>query len=231
MLTVQTTPANLDDWAVGILLAEGFIASPEEVRRVVADAGRGMVWADAPGIRRPEPAMVRRYLTSGCGRGVTFTSIKDAMQLRPVTSALRVSLEQLRIWWSEANSQTPMYNSTGGMHHAAAVRVDTGDMAVREDIGRHNAVDKVIGAAFRAGWDPAGTVIMTSGRISYDMCARMARFGSAVGATRTAVTDLAVRLAAALGIGLVGYILRKQAAVYTGGGHILDSAEQETEAD
>ncbi len=217
LLTIQTTPVDLQDWAWGFMFAEGLIREPGAIKRVVVDEDRGVVWVDAPGVKPPDPDMDKRYITSGCGKGVTFTSIKDATQLRPLTSDLKVTLEQLQDWIRRMNEQTPLFDVSGGMHHATVVPVETGEMKVREDIGRHNAVDKAIGAAARAGWDLRRCVILTSGRISYEMCSKMGRCGLVIGATRTAVTDMAVRLANNLGIELVGYVRGNKAVVYTQG--------------
>lgn len=231
LVTLQTTPVALDDWAVGFLFAEGIVAGPGAIEDLTVHpeggpplfaAGLGVPTAlvrvqarTAPGWR-PDLAG-RRYLTSGCGRGVTFSSVFDAMSLRPVRRRIAPGRADLAGFVSRMQAATPLYEATGGMHSAALCRLPDGDMVVREDIGRHNAADKVIGAALRRGWDPAGLVFLTSGRISYEMCAKLGRFGVAVGGSLTAATDLAVRLAGRLGITLVGYLGRRRPVVYTGG--------------
>jgi FdhD protein len=122
----------------------------------------------------------------------------------------------------EMLAAAPLYQETGGIHVAMGVRADTGEQIVREDIGRHNAVDKVLGAALRATWPPGQVAVLTSGRISYEMCTRLARFGAGMGVSRTAATDQAFRLASEVGIELVGYARTPASlTVYTQGSQIL----------
>lgn len=223
LLTIQASAVALDDWAVGFLFTEGFIDSPAELLDLRVDAEGGEVQARvAPEKMARLELPTTRYLTSGCGKGVTFSSMKDALLRQPVTHDLQVSREQLLTWAKAMQRQTPLYVESGGMHAAAAVRVSTGQLLVREDIGRHNAVDKAIGAALRAGWPASDAALVTTGRISYEMCSKLTRWGVGVGASLTAATDQAVRLAAGLGIDLVGYVRSpKKMVLYTGGTHIV----------
>lgn len=221
LVTLQATPEHLDDWAVGFLFGEGLIQNPAQLRRLSVDEDRGLIWVDLhEAIAGPERR--QRYLTAGCGKGVTFSSLKDAMLLRPVAHELSVPLSSLLEWVKEMQANCPLYAETGGVHAAALKRLDTGDMVVREDVGRHNALDKAIGAALRAGWPFDRVVALTSGRISYEAATKMGRVGIGVGASLTAATDQAVRLALHLGMDLVGYARSpKHAVVYTAGNRIL----------
>lgn len=201
-LTAQTTPVNLDDWAVGYLFGEGMIGGPGDLERLATDEERGLVWADR---RRPVPASV-------AGGELTFA---------PVTHGLQVRKGQLVQWVQDMLGAAQLYAESRGIHAAMAVRADTDERILREDIGRHNAVDKVIGACLRAGWPADQVVILTSGRISYEMCTRLARFGAGIGVSRTAATDQAYELAMGCGIELVGYARRSDSLiVYTEGRRI-----------
>ncbi|MCG0239691.1 MAG: formate dehydrogenase accessory sulfurtransferase FdhD [Firmicutes bacterium] len=220
LVTLQTTPVALEDWAYGFLFSEGIIAGAEDVQSVAVAEGRVEVRARLSPAWNPEMAR-RRYLTSGCGKGVTFSSVRDALGLRPVATDLRVSREALGEFLGVFQAGCRIYREIGGVHGAAVVDVATGELLVREDIGRHNAVDKAIGAALRAGWNPARLVVLTTGRISYEICSKLARFGVAVGASRTAATDQAIRLARRLGMALVGYLRARHLVVYTGAERIL----------
>jgi FdhD protein len=222
LVTLQTTPAALDDWAVGFLFGEGLIKDLGAIKRLTVDEEKGLIWVDLP----PEDAGTRvmgrqRYLTAGCGKGVTFSSLKDALQLKKVAHPLAVDLEQILAWVKQMQTNTPLYAATGGVHAAGLVHTDTGEMIVREDIGRHNALDKVIGAALKADWSFDRLVAVSSGRISYEAANKLGRASIGVCATLTAATDQAVRLARHLGIDLVGYARSpRHLVIYTAGERI-----------
>ncbi|MFZ5816952.1 MAG: formate dehydrogenase accessory sulfurtransferase FdhD [Bacillota bacterium] len=222
LLRIQTTPVALDDWATGFLFTEGMINQLGDLQRLEVDAASGQVVAEVNPDGLPDQAMAgKRYLTSGCGKGVTFSSIKDVMGLQPVRHPLRVDRVQLVAWIKWMQRQTPLYEESGGMHAAAVSHVPSGEMLVREDIGRHNAVDKAIGAALKAGFPAEELVLLTTGRISYEMCSKMARAGIGIGASLTAATDQAIRLAERLQIDLVGYVRSpEKLVIYTRGTRI-----------
>lgn len=204
-LTVQTTPVDLRDWAPGYLFGEGVIERPDDLIRVVADEDRGLVWADLRDPSRPRPERIQR----------------GAEPFPPITHSLRITDAQALTWMQQMLDAATLYHETGGMHVAAAVRADTGEQIIREDIGRHNAVDKVIGACLKAGWPADQVVMLTSGRISYEMCNRLARFGCGIAISRTAATDQAYYLAFRLGIELVGYARSDDSlTIYTEGKRI-----------
>lgn len=197
-VTVQATPADLRDWAVGYLCGEGVIRHPDELTQLVVEEERGLIWADVPGTRADEPAVP------------------------PAAPGPSVPADRLLEWMAHMLASAPLYQETGGMHVAAAVRLDTDEWIIREDIGRHNAVDKVLGRARLSGWPPDQVAVLTSGRISFEMCSRLARFGAGIGISRTAATDQAYRLAMELGIELVGYVRTPASLViYTPGIRVL----------
>lgn len=218
LLTAQTTPAHLDDWAVGFLYGEGLIHSLSDIARLSLDEDRGLIWVDLSSAGGTNPGRRQRYLTAGCGKGVTFSSLKDAMMLRPLRHDLSVPLADLMDWVKAMQANCPLYAETGGVHGAGLRNVRTGELIVREDVGRHNALDKAIGAALKAGWDFRAVVAITSGRISYEAASKLGRVGIGVCASLTAATDQAMRLALHLGIELVGYARSpKHMVVYTEG--------------
>lgn len=226
LLTIQLTPVHLEDWTVGFLFGEGMITRPEEIKNIVIDEDRGMIWAELAGdVKRRSHAEEKRYITSGCGKGVTFSSIHDAFSLRPVTPGINVSQEYLVGCMRQMYQDAVLYQETGGMHAAMAAS-SKGPLVVREDIGRHNAVDKVIGVLLKNGVDPTDLLLMTTGRISYEMVTKVARYGGSMVASRTAATDQAVRLATRLGIEVVGYIRGQMMEVFTEGKRVICSADQ-----
>lgn len=222
LLRIQTTPVHLDDWAVGFLYTEGIIGDPSDLLLLGVDPAALVVRAEVDPDLLPDQELTgKRYLTSGCGKGVTFSSVKDAMQLQPVRPGVGASRLQLSTWIKQMQRQTPLYAETGGMHAAAVLHVPTQALLVREDIGRHNAADKAIGAALKEGWPPEELVLLTTGRISYELCAKLGRTGIGLCASLTAATDQAIRLAQQLSIDLAGYAKSpEKLVVYTAGHRI-----------
>lgn len=228
LLTIQLTPVHLEDWTVGFLFGEGMITRSEDVEKIIIDEPHGMIWVDIKGeVKRRTQEERKRYLTSGCGKGVTFSSVQDAFSLRPVQPGLTVTQDYLVNCMRHMYKHAELYQETGGMH-AAVAATSQEPLLVREDIGRHNAVDKVIGALLKMDVNPTDLLIATTGRISYEMVTKVARFGGSMVASRTAATDQAVRLAERLGLEVVGYIRGQMMQVFTEGSRvILNSPELE----
>ena len=175
--------------------------------RLAVDQDRGLVWVDlALGVEAVPPSQPSLV---GTGR-----SIQPAR-------GVQVAKGQLLAWTKEMLNAVVLSAETGAVRVAATVRTDMGECVVREDIGRHNAVDKVIGSVLRRVWQGEQGVILTSGRIFTEMAARLARFGAGSEVSRTAATDLAYQLAMELGMGLVGSARSAESlVVYTDGKRI-----------
>ena len=163
----------------------------------------------------------KKHYTAGCGRGVTFFSMTDVKKFNKVNSDETYSLTYLLKKRAEFAQNSPLYLETGGMHGACIILED-GSIEVREDIGRHNAVDKIIGYAIRKRLQPDRLVLLTTGRVSYEMLSKAAKFGFAVIGSRTAATKQAIQLARFLNIEVVGYLRGKMATVYTSARRIND---------
>ncbi|WP_134701639.1 formate dehydrogenase accessory sulfurtransferase FdhD [Ammoniphilus sp. YIM 78166] len=222
MVSIQMSNTDWEDWAIGYLYSEGVIHSASDLKRLIIDQDRFKIWADLkPGFDAERFLKQRRHLTAGCGNGVTFQSIADVRGLHKISSSYSVRLSFLNQKMKEFAKLTPMYHETGGMH--AACLVDPlGNIMVREDIGRHNAVDKVIGQAVKELRDPSSLILMTTGRISYEMLSKAAKFGIPILASRTAATNQAVELAELLGVEIVGYIRGQMSVLYTSCHRVLD---------
>lgn len=214
IMTVQATPQDLDQLAIGFLHVEGLLTDRDALGAVEIDARRGMVFVNTteemPGGLKGR----KRYVTSGCGRGLTFTSAGHLTNVERLVSDMIVSAEEIYEMMGQMARGAQMYRDTGGIH-ACALGLDGRVALVREDIGRHNALDKVFGVAWLEGHDLARGVLLTSGRISSEMAIKAARAGVSVVVSRTAVTDLAAEVATELGLTLVGYARGGKLVVYT----------------
>ncbi len=202
--TVQASPTDLEEMAAGFLLAEGLMADRAALRSIDADYKRGLVYVETDESVPDELVYKTRYITSGCGKGVTFSSVGHAKDLAHVTSELVVDAADLHAMVHEMSTQAAAYRDSGGMHGCALGR-DGKVLLVREDVGRHNAVDKLLGRAWLDGVSTEDAILLSTGRISYEMAVKAAKARVPVVVSRSAVTDLAAEIADELGITLVAY--------------------------
>ena len=212
--TTQATPQDLEELGVGFLVSEGLISERDALRSVDVDAKRGFVWVTSDEIV-PEDLVYRtRYLTSGCGKGVTFSSVGHARGLAHITSTLTVTADALYGLIGEMARAAELYRDTGGMHACGLAR--GGELLlVREDVGRHNALDKLLGRAWLDRIPTDDAILVSTGRISYEMAVKAAKAAVPIVASRSAVTDLAAEIGAELGITLIGYARGGKLNVYT----------------
>jgi FdhD protein len=203
LVTWMCTPDLLEELVVGWLSGEGYIASVDEVRLRPCATDLGF-WAEVPAERfeavRGENR--RSVLASGCGAVATFLAEPGTFPTEPPRGT-PPGVEQLRLLFKEMFGRGVRYRDTGGIH-AAALTEGTTLLAHAEDIGRHNAVDKVIGIAMLERRELRGLGLMVTGRISAELAAKAARAGVAWIATPSVPSTLAVQIAGRAGMTLVG---------------------------
>lgn len=218
----QLTKQDLEDWTYGYLYSEGFIESPEDIKSFFINEEMGSINVLLQyELDTDQWFSKKKHYTAGCGRGVTFFSMTDVKNFAQIHSAKHYPLSYLLKKRSEFAQNSPLYVETGGMHGACIVD-ENGKITVREDIGRHNAVDKIIGYALRNHLRPDGLILLTTGRVSYEMLSKAAKYGFPVIGSRTAATRQAVQLANFLNIEVVGYLRGKMSINYTGKGRVFD---------
>lgn len=224
---LMATPADLEDLAIGFTLTERIASSAD-----VADIRRGEhpdgVVVDVlltPKGRRKMGALRRRTIEgrSGCGLcGVQ--SLEDAVRpLPPLAGGLLVSRQAVQDALAALVAHQPLGQATRATHAAAWADASGRLLAVREDVGRHNALDKLIGAAARAGLEPARAFIVVTSRCSYEMVEKTAIAGVAVLAAISAPTALAIRKAKAANLTLIALARGDGHAVFTGAERVLDT--------
>jgi len=156
----------------------------------------------------------KRYLTSGCGKGVTFSSLGHARGQKPVSSSFSISAAHIHDMMKKLNQGAELYKQSGGLH-SSGLADSRALLLQREDVGRHNTIDKIIGRIVLDGLSVADTFLLSTGRISYEMVVKAAKIRVPLVVSRTAVTDLAIDLAKHLKICLVGYARAGRVSVYT----------------
>ncbi len=202
---MMATPDCLEDFAYGFSLTEG-IARPDEidsVEVVITDQGIDVqIWlgqmADARLAKR------RRTMAGPVGCGLCgIDSLAEAVRaLPPVTSTVAITPAQICAAVAALTSHQPLQDATRAAHAAAFWTPDAGIIAAREDVGRHNALDKLAGAMLRAAVAPVGAVVLTS-RVSIDMVQKCTAIGVPVLIAVSAPTAYAVEMAEAAGITLI----------------------------
>jgi len=156
----------------------------------------------------------RRTITSGCGGGVTFADLMEARAIAPLTGGPGVEPRRLFELMAALYQGASWYRASGGLH-AGALSDGERLLVEVEDLGRHNCVDKIAGRCLLEKIDPAGRILLSTGRMSSEMVVKAARMGVPMVVSRTSPTDLSVELAAAMGITLVGYVRADRMNVYT----------------
>jgi len=205
--TLQVTPQHLDELAAGFLHHEGLLEDREAIERLEVDRKKGLVWVTAPTARDEDLHLRRRVVTAGCGQGMTFISAGHAKGITPIPPSDPVSGADLLDYMRQLDEASIMHRTTGGVHGSAFARPGEPEILVaREDIGRHNTVDKVLGRLMLDGVSPEGGIMLTTGRISYEMVVKMAKARVPIALSRTAVTDLAAEIASDLGVCLIAYV-------------------------
>lgn len=213
-VVMMCTPVDLEDFAFGFALSEGIVESSDELRVVeLLQREQGLALHLAiPGPRFEALEGRRRNLVgrSGCGLCGAEALESAVRPVRHVESGTPLTRERLAIAFAQLAERQPLNRQCGALHAAAAL-VDTG-LQVREDVGRHNALDKVIGALARSG-QRADALLVTS-RASYELVHKCAQAGVAILAAVSAPTAFAVQLAEEAGLTLIGFARDARMTVY-----------------
>ncbi len=214
LVTLLCSPGDMRYLAIGFLSSEGLLQSKEDIKRITFDERRGVVRVETGGEKEPADEVFKRFITSACGRGASFYSSADAGARTKVQSQMIISASQIFALAKKFQLSSETYRSTGGVHSAALCN-NTGILVFAEDIGRHNAIDKIFGRCLLDGIPTDDCMIITSGRIASEILLKVARRNIPVIISKSAPTELGVRLAGDFGITLIGFVRGKRMNVYT----------------
>ncbi len=222
------TPGSDFELAQGFLLTEGIIGQRADVQTIRYCEGRGDDGTNshnvldvtlAPGVEPPGLDVTRNfYTTSSCGvcGKAALEAVRTISRHAPGHDPATIAAAVLQELPDRLRGAQKVFAATGGLHAAALFGVDGTMLAVREDIGRHNAVDKVIGWALERGRVPlAASVLLVSGRASFELTQKALMAGAPVLAAVSAPSSLAVSLAEEAGITLVAFLRQDSMNVYT----------------
>lgn len=224
--TIVCTPSDLVDLVVGFLAAEGVIRYTEQIQSVTVNSSEGFAYVETKAkLSFSKERYLRRVIGSCCGKSRNFYFHNDAKTAKTVTSGLKITLNDCFEAMNELQRASTAFQKTGAVHNAALLSKD-GVVAVRTDIGRHNALDKIYGYCLKHGVSLYDKYIAFSGRISSEVLLKVSKIGVGILLSKSAPTDLAIRLAEELNITAVGFIRRDSLNVYTHPERIVDMADQ-----
>lgn len=228
------TPGSDFDLAAGFLVSEGVVSGASQLTAIRYCAGATEDGSNtfnvldvslAPGVPRPDTSLERNFYTSS-SCGLCGKASLDAVRTKarwPITDdGLRIDVPTLTALPDRLREAQRVFDRTGGLHAAGLFTAAGELLALREDVGRHNAVDKLVGWALRSGRLPLReTVLMVSGRASFELVQKAWMAGIPVMAAVSAPSSLAVELAAEAGMTLVGFLRGTSMNVYSGRDRVL----------
>lgn len=220
LLTLLCSPSSLKELSTGFLYTSGIIKSINDIKSVVIDKRNMTSFVELKRKFSDEELVFKRLYTPGCGRGVFFYSVLDKIPRKKLGKDFKMSAEKIMKLMNVFEKKSSAFKDTGGVH-SAGFGNGKKILIFKEDIGRHNALDKVVGEALMKNLDMEKLIVLTSGRISSDIMFKVRRTGVCIIVSRGAPTDQSVKLAREWNLTLAGFARGKRMNVYSAESRIL----------
>jgi len=215
LVTLLCSPKNLDYLAIGFLSSEGLLKTKDEIKKITVDERRGIVRVETGEENKGAGELVfKRLITSGCGRGASFYSAADVVGQVKVKSQASIAANEVFELVRDFQHRSQIFKTTGGVHSAALCDAKS-ILVFSEDIGRHNAIDRIFGECIVKDIPTDGRIIVTSGRVSSEILLKVVKRNIPLLISRSAPTDLGVKLANDLDVTLIGFVRGKRMNVYS----------------
>jgi len=215
LATLVCSSGAFKELAVGFLINEGIIKNYSDIKEITFNENDGLMWVETAAPVKQTETFLKRQIASCCGKGrACLYFVNDVTQLEPVNSTKKFAASHLLHLIGILEKGSDTYSKTHGVH-SAALGDDTGLLAMFDDIGRHNAVDKVLGYALLNHLAPDDKCLLLSGRVSSEILIKAGHSGIPLVVSRAAPTCLAVDLAEQFGIALVGFARGERMNVYS----------------
>lgn len=215
VITLFCSPKSLKELCVGFIFSEGWVEKIEDIKNIDLDFVESIAYIDleeASGFTRSFRG--KRTITPGSSKVGLYYNVIDSFKSQRIEEPLRLDLEIIKKNMRDFNKKSELFKNTGGVHSCGLYYQD--EMLVFEDdIGRHNALDKIIGRALLDGIDLRDKMILTSGRISSEILIKIAKIGISTIVSMSAPTSLAIELAEELSINLLGFVRGEKLNIYT----------------
>ena len=212
--TLMCSPGDLQELTYGFLFTSGFIAAADEVASYSLDRRKWLATVQMK--NDPDPAILnKRLYTSGCGKGVMYSSINEISSRTPLAEGVSVTKETVLGLMKWFQTSSPLHKETRGVHTAAISRNGNKPEIRIDDVGRHNAVDKVIGKALMEGYDLTQCLLVGTGRISSEILHKAKKCGIAMIVSLGAPTHQALLLAGVMKVTIVSFAKGSSFSVFT----------------
>ncbi len=215
LVTLLCTPSELEELAIGFLLTEGILREKKTIKKLEVDEKELSVRIELTDLPSDFSKMFeKRTISSGCGKGITFTNYRTEADRRIEAKGHLLSLDDIRKLLGTFRNISKLYLETGGVH-SAGLSDGKEILFFSEDIGRHNAVDKLIGKAFLKSIPVENKILITSGRVTSEIVTKAGRNRFPVLISRAAPSCMAVSYAEDMGITLIGFARSDRMNIYT----------------
>ena len=216
LLAMLALPRDVEALALGFLVSEGLWQDRHRLPEVRFDASTGQVQCSGRFDEDAAESIHRRWtFGTGCGGGGTAHDPSRLARCRPIASGLSVRAPDLSTLGREFGRQGLLYRATGGVHACGIAEVG-GVLLFAEDVGRHNAFDKVAGMSLLRGMDLSDKIALTTGRLSAEIVGKAIAHGVPILASSSAPTAMGVQWSRRFGLTLVGFLRGGRMNVYTG---------------
>lgn len=215
LATLLCTPDKLEYLAVGFLLSEGLIKKEAEIKGITLNEKGWYIRVEIADDDLLEEGMTsKRVIGTGCAGGISFYRAVDAKDCLPLKFNVIISKGRILYMMKEFLGMSGLYKDTHGVHSAALCSSEKIEIFT-EDIGRHNAIDKIIGECFLKGISTEDRIILTTGRVSSEILIKVAKQRIPIIAARSVPTDMAVGMAERLNVTLIGSVRGSRMNIYT----------------
>ncbi|ROR01665.1 formate dehydrogenase accessory sulfurtransferase FdhD [Desulfosoma caldarium] len=216
LVTLLCAGHHLDELAVGFAYAEGFLDNLEELHELRIDHEQGRIFLEVQGKDHLAfDLWNKRTISSGCGKGTVFYHALDALLARPMAQGPIFSARTVWERMEDLHGLSQTYKRTHGVHNCALADAE-GIVVFRDDIGRHNAVDMLVGHSLLNELPLTDKMLVTTGRLTSEIVIKAAKVGLPCLVSRNTATTLAIRLAQDVNMTLIGYARAGKFTVYTG---------------
>ena len=218
IVTLLCTNTDIYELVIGFLASEGFISGFKDIKSIEINKKKGIALAATKSEKKiAEKLFLKRLIATGCGRGTSFYNFLDPVNIKKISfkkNNINILNKEVLLLMDDFLKLGIGYKETTATHSAALANKD-GITVFKEDIGRHNALDKLLGFSIKNNIKTEDMYLLTTGRITSEMLIKAAKIGTAIVISRSSPSILALTLANDLGVTIIGRVIKDRFFVYS----------------